>query len=249
MKDKISGLIRLQDCDNRIKEILSKKNEMPLKIKRLESELNASEVKFHEEYNRLEMLKRDRRTLEQDVQEIENRIEKSGIKLNNVKSNKEYKAALKEIDDQNREKSLKEDKVIQIMEETEELEKVCIENKKVQVDLTKKFEMDRDEIEKELKLLDNESEILDKQRKEFSQVVDQDLFKKYLFLKERKGGLAIGPVVKGICQACHMGIPPQQFNELRKGHSLLTCPNCNRLIYWGEDESYQNLDKETNGSK
>ena len=73
------------------------------------------------------------------------------------------------------------------------------------------------------------------------ETIDQDLLKRYIFLRERKGGQAIGPVVSGVCQICHMGIPPQKFNELIGGDSLLTCPNCNRLIYWGEDEHYQKL--------
>ena len=76
-------------------------------------------------------------------------------------------------------------------------------------------------------------------RGEFVQTIDQELLKKYLFLKERKGGQAISPVVGGVCQTCHMGIPPQKFNELIKGHSLLACPNCDRIIYWGEDQHYQ----------
>ena len=79
---------------------------------------------------------------------------------------------------------------------------------------------------------------LEKERNTFYQTMDQDLFKRYVFLKERKGGHAISSVVKGVCQTCHMGIPPQKFNELIKGKSLLTCPNCQRIIYWGEDEQF-----------
>jgi predicted nucleic acid-binding Zn-ribbon protein len=53
------------------------------------------------------------------------------------------------------------------------------------------------------------------------------------------GGRAVGPVKNGICQACNMNIPPQRFNELIKGNSLLFCPNCRRIIYWAEDEYYK----------
>ena len=122
MKEKISGLIRLQDLDNRIKDINTRKNEGPLKIRRLEDEFNKSEVKLQEDNNRLDALKKDRRKLEQDVQDLENSKVRSQIKLSNIKSNKEYTSVLKEIDTIDKEKTLVEDSVLQLMEEIEELE-------------------------------------------------------------------------------------------------------------------------------
>ena len=239
MKDKINDLICLQDCDNRIREIITNKTEGPLRIKKLEDELNAIEAKFQEENNRFESLKKTRREVDQEIQDLEDRIEKSNIKLLNIKSNKEYKAALKEIDDLKRAKFLTEDKALQLMEEIESLERTCLDNKNKQAEIRKRFDQDRNEIASELKALDKELQILEKKRSAFSQTVDKDLLVKYLFLKERKDGQAISPVIGGVCQICHMGIPPQKYNDLIKGSSLLTCPNCSRIIYWAEDEHFQ----------
>ena len=239
MEDKISLLIQLQDCDNRIEEIKKRKTEGPLKILKLSDELKAIEIKFQEEHNRLEYIQKDKRVIDQDIQDLESKIQKSDIKLSNIKSNKEYKAVLKEIEDFKKSKFQTEDKAIQIMEEIEQLEKKCLENKDNQAVLRKKFEKDKDEIEKKLNNLDKELKKLKKKSISFSQIIDQDLLRKYLFLKEHKNGQAISSVIVGVCQTCHMGIPPQQFNELIKGHSLLTCPNCNRIIYWGENEHFQ----------
>lgn len=240
MKDKINDLIFLQDCDNRIQEIINRKNEGPLRIKKLEDELNSDESKFQEEYNRLELLKKDRRAIEQEIQDYEDKMEKSAIKLSNIKSNKEYRAALKEIEDFKKSKLQTEDKAIQFMEEIDDLEKKCRENKEKQAELITKFEKERDVISKELDGLDREFKSLEKKRDDFAKTIDQELLKRYLFLKDHKRGRAISPVVGGVCQACHMGMPPQKFNESIKGQSLLTCPNCDRIIYWGEDEHYQN---------
>jgi predicted nucleic acid-binding Zn-ribbon protein len=38
-----------------------------------------------------------------------------------------------------------------------------------------------------------------------------------------------------------MGIPPQAFNELIRGDKLLTCTNCSRIIYWGDDERFSEV--------
>jgi len=73
---------------------------------------------------------------------------------------------------------------------------------------------------------------------------DPELLKRYNFLKDRKGGKAISAVIKGVCQSCNMGIPPQRFNELIKGEKVLTCPNCDRLIYWGDDEALNDIKQE-----
>lgn len=238
MKDKISGLIRLQECDTRIKDLHARKKEAPLKINGLEKEFNERCMRFKEKYDSLEQQKKDRRKLEQEVQDLENKVDKSQIKLNSIRSNKEYTAALKEIDDLNREKSLKEDKILQLMEEIEDLEKEWSESREEEERLRKRFESDKKRIEKEMEEWDNELSLLEKQRTEYCKEIDKDLLKNYLFLKERKGGLAIGPVIGGVCQACFMGLPPQKYNELIKCNSLMTCPNCNRLIYWGEDELF-----------
>lgn len=239
MKDKIRVLIHLQDCDNRIKKIIDRKNEGPLRIQRLEAELKAYELNFQEEYTRLESLKKDRREIELNIQDLEDSIVKSNIKLSNIKSNKEYRAALKEIEDFKKGQSQIEDKAIQLMEEIEVLEKKRLENKDKQKELQIKFEKDKEKIMTELNGLDKKLEGLERERIKLCQTTDQELLDRYLFLKDRKEGLAISSVVSAVCQTCHMGIPPQKFNELIKGNSLLTCPNCYRIIYWGEDEKFQ----------
>ena len=119
MKKKLIGLIQLQDCDNMIKTVKKRRDEGPVKIQTLEQELDACQLKYQKEFDQLESLKKDRRAIEQDVQEIDNKISKSQEKLNNIKSNKEYKAALKEVEVLNKEKTSLEDKEIRIMESLE----------------------------------------------------------------------------------------------------------------------------------
>ena len=122
MEEKMKILIALQDCDIRMRDIQIKKEEGPRKIQRLKEKLAAVEDQLEEEANRLETYTRDRRQAEQEIEEIENRLKKANIKLSNIKSNKEYQAALKEIDDLKREKLLWEDRVIDILEQVEALE-------------------------------------------------------------------------------------------------------------------------------
>lgn len=244
MKDKLLVLIQLQQCDNRLEKILQAKEQGPLRIQKLEDEVRVMESQFKADEDQIEAFRKDRRVLEREIQELDGKIEKSSTKLTQVKSNKEYTAALKEIDDLKTIKFQTEEKAIQIMETAEELEKKCKGQKETLKTLKDKCEKDMEEIKKDLLDLERNLEALEKERNQLCSDFDQSLLKKYLFLRERKGGLAISSVVTGVCQTCHMGIPPQKFNELIRGSDLMTCPHCNRIIYWGDDQDFQKTPSE-----
>jgi len=239
LKDKLLVLIQLQECDNRIAKVLQSKELAPLRIQKLEDELRTVENQFKADEDQLEAFRKDRRQLEREIQELDGKIEKSSAKLTQIKSNKEYTAALKEIDDIKTIKFQTEEKAIQMMETAEELERKCKGHKETLKTLKDQSEKDKDAVKTELLGLEKDLDALQKERSQLCCDFDQGLLKKYVFLRERKGGLAISSVVTGVCQTCHMGIPPQKFNELIRGNDLMTCPHCNRIIYWGEDQDFQ----------
>lgn len=241
MKEKICLLIQLQHCDNRMREIRKRKEEGPLKIKKSEDDLRNSEREIEEERNKLDTLKKERRRIEQEVQELDQKIEKSTIKLSHIKSNKEYTAALKEIDDLKKAKFITEDKIIEVMEKIDGLEQGTAEQDRRLEELRAEAEKSKTQILQEIALLDQELATLEEKRGSFIKGVEPDILRRYLFLHERKNGLAVSAVVTGVCQTCHLGIPPQKFNELIRGNALMTCPHCNRIMYWGDDEDFQKV--------
>lgn len=239
LKDKICLLIQLQHCDNRIREIRKHKEQGPLKIKKAEEDLRHAQSEIEEERGKLDGLKKERRKIEQEVQELDGKVERSSVKLSQIKSNKEYTAALKEIDDLKKSKFITEDKIIAVMEKIDEMEQGAAQHdsrlKELQVELDKSTK----QILAEIADLDQELAALEEKRQTLIDEMDADLLKKYLFLQERRNGLAVSAVVTGVCQTCHMGIPPQKFNELIRGNALMTCPHCHRIMYWGDDEDFQ----------
>lgn len=60
--------------------------------------------------------------------------------------------------------------------------------------------------------------------------VDPKWVKVYDSLAQKRG-YAVAPVVKGVCQGCHMALPPQLNNILARMESIETCPRCSRLVY------------------
>ena len=237
-------LIALQACDSRIREVEERKKLGPERINRLNEELKEVEKRLQDESDQLEKYRQERRDMEREIEDIEARIRKSNSKLAAISSNREYKAALKEIDDLKRTKALSEDRVLAMMEEIERLQAACAQNREKQEGLRQQTEAECREIEAEMASLDKVLQDLERERDRLSTGIDEDLLRRYHFLKGRKDGLAISPVVKGVCQTCHMDIPPQRFNEVIRGDRLMTCPHCNRIIYWGEDERFVSAKEE-----
>jgi predicted nucleic acid-binding Zn-ribbon protein len=236
---KLEGLIRLQYFDGRISDLLKRKEEGPRRIQALERDIESSEMRWREVKTLLDVRKQDRRHVERDIDDLENRAGKSQGKLSSIKSNKEYQAALKEIDDLKREQVRLEDRALEIMEELDTLEAKCRDMEADRESLFKKAEAEKRQVEEEIQTLDRELERSQKDRHGISKTIDPELVKRYDLIREKKMGVAVSPVIKGVCQTCHLAIPPQKYNELIRGGDLLTCPHCQRIIYWGDNERFK----------
>ena len=60
--------------------------------------------------------------------------------------------------------------------------------------------------------------------------VEKNWIKTYDTLSAKRG-YAVAPVIKGVCQGCHMALPPQLNNILARMESIEMCPRCGRLVY------------------
>jgi hypothetical protein len=245
VKDKIKHLIKIQECDNRIEGLIKIQKETPLRIQKLQETLNALEAALQEDQTNLENIQKEKRKNERDTQELDSKVEKSNEKLSNIKSNKEYRAVLKEIDDLKHHKFQIEEVTLQVLEKIEEMENRIKSNKEEFIKSKEQFKLDKTRIDAEMQVLEKELQDLRQERLSISQSTDGEFLKKYQFLRERRSGQGISAVINGVCQTCHLGLPPQKFNELKKCDSLLTCPHCNRIIYWGEDAFFQAAPKDS----
>ena len=57
---------------------------------------------------------------------------------------------------------------------------------------------------------------------------------RYEFIRSRLEHPVIVAVKDGVCSGCNIAVPPQAFIELQRGRQILSCPNCQRLIFWCE---------------
>jgi predicted nucleic acid-binding Zn-ribbon protein len=68
-------------------------------------------------------------------------------------------------------------------------------------------------------------------RKGFVSKVRPQTYRKYELIRKRRGS-AVAHTSDGTCSACHISIPPMQFQQLMRQSDFDTCPNCNRLLYF-----------------
>lgn len=235
MDENFKLILRIQSTDTRVDEITREQEGAPKEIQRLKDDLDLLEKSMEQDLSKLEDLKKGNMGLERDLEEIELKLKKSKTKLNDVKTNKEYQAVLKEIEELNELTFQKEEVVLKWMEEIEIQEKECADNTVRREESQEEYKSKEKAFSQRIRELDKEVQSLNEKRVQLSPNLDEDLLRRYNGLRSHLKGRVVVPVIEGVCQECHLGIPPQQYNELIKGDSLQSCPHCSRIIYWGDD--------------
>jgi hypothetical protein len=232
MREQINVLVKLQKIDTEALRIKSTLNDVSKKLEDLDSGLKEVEQTIVFQESIIDDLKKQYRNYEADVQINLARNKKSHDKLRSIKTNKEYQSLLKEIDDVKAKNSTIEDKMIECLDCIDETEKIIATKKDEYLQLADRIKHEKENILQKAELDRNKLDELDIERKKISDLVDSELFKKYLVIKEQhKGGQAVAPVKNAVCHGCNVNLPPQLYNELFRCDSLKFCPNCHRIIY------------------
>jgi len=232
LKEQISLLIKLQKNDSEIERVKINKKKLPERIISLDEEFRRVSSKVEEERNKFEKLKRAHGEEEEKLKRGVENLKKTKDKLLEVKTNKEYQAMLKEVEIAEGRNSEVEDRIIGVLEEIDYIkEKIKIREEELSAyRLT--YEKERHGVEKDMDSIDAELLTCQKNIGDIREKIDADFLKKYEGIKGIRNGLAVVPVWDGVCGGCHMNIPPQMYNELQRSENLISCPNCNRIIYW-----------------
>lgn len=239
MQETLQLLIELQEIERKIKILAEHKARAPKEIAALKKKEKEAEARLEDKKMILESGKKLRRELEGELEDLEGRKTKSKQKLLEVKSNKEYQASLKEIDDIEELVRGREDQIIEQMESADDLDRQIREHKLLVVEASKKLEEEGAQLEKEAKKADLLIMGLEEQKEQLKPKIPSDLLKKYQFLRDKRAGVALAPVHSGTCGVCHMNLPAQTFIDLQRNETMMNCPNCLRIIYWTGHETYK----------
>ncbi len=239
MQKTLRLLIELQEIEKKVQSLAEQKAQTPKQIAALQEEEKAADARLAEKRKMLESFSKSRRQLELQVEELEGRRAKSKQRLLEVKSNKEYQAILKEIDDLGELVRGREDQILEQMESAEKIRNQITEQEQVVAEAGQRLDREGAQLEMDAEKADKQMANLNKHKERLKPQIPAELLQKYQFLRVNRAGVALALVSRGTCQVCHMNLPPQLCIDLQRNEQMLQCPNCQRIIYWEGHEAYQ----------
>ncbi len=235
MKGLVDNLVRLQEFDNRLYELTMQKGDLPLLIENLGDDLKDKQSRTQSLEERIAKLKSDRSMFEKEVDASKAQLKKYDEQLYAVKNNKEYDAISLEIDTKKAEVEELESKIIQTLEEEEQLKSEIEELSTEVTSLDKQLKENRSELEEINQQTKEEEGRLHAKREDVAKLIEERLLAKYERIRNAKSGLAVAPVKRNSCSGCYSNLPPQLIVEVRKAERLINCEYCGRILVWADE--------------
>ena len=230
MENQIKYLWRLQEIDLILSEMQGQEDQLGAEIDRLkedEDELAGVLAGLEEQV----ALKKDaRRDIQTEIERLKGMVEQSKTKLTQITNNKEYFAALKEIESSEKEMNAFETSLLELLEEMEELQSRIGDQQSLLTEKREAIATLEAETSSQVKKLAKKSSSSQRERKKIIALLDERLLARYDRIRRRFPNAVVN-VVRGTCMGCHVNVPPQVYINLLKGDEILNCPNCQRIMY------------------
>lgn len=231
-KQDIDTLVKLQEAETqivRLKAVLDKvekeKSVLGRKLKEFESALE----KNKDDLTAAETACQD---MENEIKVIDARIIKSNENLRMVKTNKEYQVLLREVDDNKKRKDALETQLLEHLEEKEKAEALVQETQKEYLLLKEQIETEQETLGQ--KCIDDKNDLDEylQQQEDIGKNLSPSLMDRFSRISKMNKGLAVVQVKNEVCMGCFMNIPPQLYIEVQRGNTLISCPQCSRIIHY-----------------
>ena len=230
MRDQLQNLLQLQTCDVKVRELEAAAKQLPAKLDPLRRDLTKLQGMLDGERAKLAETETWRKSQQELIDRERDALKAAQSKLQASKNTKEFNAASREVENkrkgiQDREGELK--KVVEAASaSTQQLQTRDADVQKLRDELSSSEAGMADQVNAlEAQLAQARAD-----RDAARATVEKQWLKTYDTLSAKRG-YAVAPVVKGVCQGCHMALPPQLNNILARMESIETCPRCQRLVY------------------
>lgn len=232
MKKQLELLVKLQSCDSAIHQAQRMQENHPRMIAQLEEMLAQEREEIHLQEKLLEESRKKRVQKEQELALNEDKVQKAKQHLTAVKTNKEYQAALKEIELIQQGNARIEEEILTIMEEAERLAGQKVDGEARFNRKAKEAVENKGVLESQLAACTHEIEEHERLKSTVIAQIQTELLDLYHKIKQKRPELTVVAVENSCCMGCHMNIPPQLFNEIKRCQKIITCPHCNRILFW-----------------
>jgi len=229
LSEAIERLQELQRLDLALAERQKIGGDYPAALAGLEDEFNREKAGLEGKRAALQELQKKRRHQEGALADGEEQLKKSRVKLNQVKTNKEYEATLKEIEGLRHKNSALEEEVLLLYDEVEAAEKQLKESERV----WREFEVaaaGRRRVLDEAKVrAEAEAAELLSRREQLAPLLGAELAH-YERLRKGLGNPVVVPAESETCMACDTRVPAQLYNQILRNEQIIHCPSCSRYL-------------------
>lgn len=232
MKTHIESLLKLQEIDLSIRELNEKKTAAPLRVTLLTEKKNSIKQELDALNNDVQEAQRRKIDTEDELIIETEHLNKSQQKLMSIKTNREYQALQKEIEDLKVANKVREEEILKLVETIENIQQTIAQKKLLAEQIENELNAEQKILDNILAELDDQIQKLEADRNKCLPNIRKDLLARYNLLKDKRNGMVIATVERPTCTGCNINLPPQLFNELLKGNKLHTCPSCQRILYY-----------------
>ncbi len=225
-------LIHLQNIDKDMMDISLFLENVPSQVEKINEKIESGFQTVNRAKEKMTQNQKRRRDLEAEVKDIRVQISKFNRQLSEVKTNKEYSALLKEIEEAKGKVDALEEEIIKEMLAADEIENEIKASGQEFKEAEEKYSKNKELLLQKKKEWEMRRENLIKEKKELIPLIPSEQVNLYLRISVKKEGVALSPVNDDFCSMCHMRIRPQVLNELKGQEKLVVCENCGRILYW-----------------
>ncbi len=234
-------VIRLQEIDNRLAELAREIASLPKHIAEIEKKLLSHERKLEADRAALAANQKERKRCESEIQVQEQKISKLKDQMLQAKTNEVYRAFQNEIEFCQKEIRKFEDRILEMMGESEPLEK--------NVKAAESGAQDREGAGGDGKAQARERTAADeasarefqKERAGIVAAIAPATYQRYERARKARKGIGVAEAVDGRCTGCNLAMRLQFYQDLKKGDEILACECCQRILYYNPPASLEDL--------
>ena len=238
MKAELQQLVALQKLDTSIRRLQEELEAIPKRRAEIEAEFDQRAFEIRALETSRDEARHSRVHLETEIAEQRARAERAERNLMSSKKQDEYTAAIREADAARKQISALETQVLEQMEALEKAEGSLNER----ADEIASLNSGRDA---RLKAFDQETQLqaekVTSSRSERERLLNElpkSMASLYARISARiRDGVAVAEARNGACMACFMALRPQAMAQVRRGEEVVTCDNCNRILYYAPSDS------------
>ncbi len=231
MHPELEQLLVLQDRQQKIKQIQTEVDTLPLQRKNLEAQLAGSIAGVEALKQKVRQVEMDRKKLELDVGTRTETISRLKTQQYQTRKNDEFQAIGHEIERYENEIRKIEDEELELMVEADKVRADLGVEEKKSATVKESVARQTADLEAKSKTLQSRLEEVTKERTEIAGKIDEDLLSRFERLFKSKGDAVVVALEHEVCTGCHMKVTTQTAHRAKAGKEIVNCENCGRILY------------------